>query len=142
MSHSDDKPVGWTNPRTGAHYARNVEFVSALDNYEPVPRRTGRSLLEEWRHTDGTVTYAVVGWGEEKDAHHAVYLIDNGRAVVPHYVAGFSQDRDRIMIRPFPTDYGADGERRTRDDNGRPVDFSNWMLGPRRAYHFKITTEG
>lgn len=138
MSYSDDRPVGWVNPNTGARYVRNVQFVSALDNYEPVPRSTGASLLEEWHETDGTIVYRLVGWQDERDAVRAVYLIDDGRSVRPYYVAGHSQQRDRIFLHPFPVNYAPDGTRKMRADNGRPVDFGNWMLGPRRAYHLKL----
>lgn len=138
MSFSDNQPVGWVNPNTGARYVRNVQFRSALDNYEPVPRNVGRSLLEEWHETDGTIRYVLVGWGSERDANGSVYLVDDGRTVRPFYVAGWSQDRDRIMLHPFPTNYDPDGKHLVRADDGRPIDFGNWMLGPRRAYHLKI----
>jgi hypothetical protein len=141
MSYNDDRPVGWVNPNTGVKYVRNVEFVSALDNYEPVPRETGRSLLEEWHETDGTIVYRLVGWREERDAVKSVYLIDDGRTVRPYYVAGWSTKNDRITLHPFPTNYHPNGEPKTRDDNGRPVDHGMWMLGPRRAYHLKIAGE-
>lgn len=140
MSLSDNAPVGWTNPNTGAYYARNVEFRSALDNYQPVARNVGRSLLEEWRETDGSVTYVIVGWKDERDALNAIYLVDDGRSVRPYYVAGWSQYTNRIFLHPFPTEYRPDGERRMRaDDSTRPVDFSTWMSGPKRAYHLKLT---
>lgn len=138
MSFSDDKPVGWVNPNTGARYVRNVPFVSALDNYEPAPRSIGRSLLEEWHDTDGTVWFVVVGWQKERDATRALYLIDDGRTVRPYWAAGHSQERDRIFLHPMPTNYRPDGDRRVRPDNGRAVDFGDWLLGPRRAYHLKI----
>lgn len=140
MSYNDDRPVGWVNPNTGTRYVRNVSFTCALDNYEPVARSTGRSLLEEWHETDGSIVYRLVGWKDERDAVKALYLIDDGRSVRPYYVAGWSQDRDRITLHSFPTDYRPDGSRRMRaDDERRSVDYSGWMLGPRRAYHLKVS---
>lgn len=138
MSHHDNRPVGWVNPNTGVTYTRNLEFLSVLDNYDP-PRSTSRSLLEEWVGPDGTITYRLVGWQSERDATNAVYLLDDGRTVRPFYVAGWSPDSDHILLHAFPTNYRPDGERKIRDDNGRPVDHGPWALGPRRAYHLKIT---
>lgn len=141
MSFHDDRPVGWVNPHNGMRYVRNVQFTCALDNYEPMPRTTGSSLLEEWQAKDGTLIYRLVGWQREKDAMRAVYLLDDGRSVRPYYVAGYSQERDRITLHQFPTNYRPDGTRKVRADNGQPVDHGTWMLGPRRAYHLKLEAE-
>lgn len=139
---TEDRPVGWVNPDTGARYVRNVLFGCALDNYEPVPRRLGHSLLEEWRETDGTIVYRLIGWGEETDATRALYLIDDGRTVRPYFVASWTNgDTSRILLHPFPVNVKPDGTPRLRSDNGQPVDYGTWMLGPRRAYHLKITEE-
>ena len=136
---NDDKPVGWVNPNTGARFVRVLHFTSVLDNYDP-PRNTGRSLLEEWHHPDGLITYRLIGWGEERDATRAVYLLDDGHSVRPYYVAGWQNgDTSRIMLHPFPVNVNDDGTPRLRADDGRPVDYGNWVLGPRRAYHLKIT---
>jgi hypothetical protein len=39
---------------------------------------------------------------------------------------------ERIFLAPFPVNGGL------RPDTGRPVDMSNWMIGPRRTYHLKV----
>lgn len=138
MGFHDDRPVGWTNPNTGVTYSRVRQFRAAMDNYEPAPRRTSNGVLQVWLNADGTLHgYDLIGWGDERDAHQAVYLIDDGRSVGVFYVAGYSQERDRITLHPFPTGVDADGSPKMAPD-GRPVDFASWLLGPRRAYHLKI----
>lgn len=114
----------------------------ALDNYEPTRNFAALTL---WRYTrlddDRGPGIIVEDRTELRDATHAVYLIDDGRTVEPYYVAGWGglPEQTHVMLHPFPTNYGADGAPITRADNGRPVDFGTWMLGPRRAYHVKVT---
>lgn len=66
-----------------------------------------------------------------------MYLIDDGATVFVYYVAGWSHGDSItpriLMLHPFPLSVG------TRPDNGRPIDMSTWMLGPRRAYHLKVS---
>jgi hypothetical protein len=112
------------------------------DNYDP-PRE--RVLVK-------ADVYAPEGWRPEpvvalevsqlKDGHRAVYLIDDGSTVRPHYVGGWAASgeaseittqRDVVWLYPFPVN--PDG--RTRPD-GRVFDYSTWALGPKRCYHVKV----
>lgn len=117
----------------------------ALDDYEPVPRSWDVLHIEEWDHeTNGRVLVVTHVLGRLKDANRAIYLMDDGRTVTPWYVAGWGGEglaEGSIILHPFPTNYNADGTPRLRADDGRPVDFSNWQLGPRRAYHVKLSEE-
>lgn len=141
MSFHDERPVGWVNPNTGVTFTRVREFTCAMDNHEPLPRRTASGVLEEWTWPDGSLSsYRLVGWGGERDAHRAVYLVDDGHAVTTLYVAGYSQDQDRITLQPFPVNMNPDGSPRMRADRDEPVDHSTWLHGPVRAYHLKITS--
>lgn len=67
-----------------------------------------------------------------RDATDAIYVWDDGSQVIALYVAGHSPDGAKVYLMPFPTN-GA-----PRADNGRPADFSTWILGPRRAFHVKV----
>lgn len=139
MSFHDNRPVGWTNPSTGVTFTQMRQFMCAMDNHEPLPRRTTNGVLEEWTEADGTLnSYRLAGWGGEREAHRAVYLVDDGRTVEPFYVAGYSQERDTITLHRFPVNFHPDGTPRMRADNGEQVDYSLWMHGPVRAYHLKI----
>lgn len=140
MSFHDDRPIGWTNPHTGVTYTRDRAFSCAMDNYEPVPRTVKHGTLQEWTEPDGTRhSYSLTDWGTEREANRAVYLIDDGRTVVPHYVAGWSNDQDRLTLRPFPVNVNTDGSPKMRADRDEQVDHTGWMHGPVRTYHLKIT---
>lgn len=120
-------------------------FVHA-DNYDPP--REGYTVTAEVYAPESWRPEPVIGLDvtDVKDAHRAVYLIDDGDTVRPHYVGGWaaaSKDseittqRDVVWLYPFPTN--PDG--RKRPDNGRVVDYSTWALGPRRCYHVKVQRE-
>ena len=103
----------------------------ALDNHEPT-RDFARIFGEVYAANDTAPQTVVLTPGADlKDAHRAVYLLDDGQTIRPHYVAGWNREDTTIYLHPFPTSTG------TRPD-GRPVDMSNWFLGPRRAYHVKL----
>lgn len=99
-----------------------------LDNYDPP--RSGQGLTAK--------VYAAEQWAPEtivlevdaepiKEMTKAVYLIDNGRTIVPHYVAGWRLAEDEkvseVFLHPMPV-----------GENHR-----TWQLGPRRCYHVKVT---
>lgn len=127
---------------------RVVAFRSPLDNYEPVPRAQAYGYAVAYT-TDGAERYAV--WRDDfgstgsryvDELHKALFLIDDGRSVVPHYVAGWGpHDQPKaVFLHPFPTDYDANGAPRLMGDgSGRHVDFGTWALGPRVAYHLKVS---
>jgi hypothetical protein len=113
-----------------------IHWSTVTDNH-PTPRGYASGEADVYAaDVDGTrpETITLLGADALRDAHRAVYLVDDGATVRPFYVAGWSPDGATIHLHPMPT---ADG--RIRPDNGRPVDFSSWVLGPRRAYHLKVT---
>jgi len=138
-----------------------IHWRTALDNHEPTREYAGGHAVMYSgtlvRGDGSRAEYPTAGIYMPCDdasalplgnAVKAIALFDDGQAVVPHYCAGWN---------PYDTDQRRDGEfrfgatgpyvlwhafplsRGARPDNGRPVDMSSWMLGPRRAYHFKVT---
>lgn len=121
-------------------HGEGFSWTCATDNYEP-PRSYAHG--EGWYYdgeTRGPGRSAIVLEAAMalKDATKALYLIDDGITVRPFYVAGWHPDGVHVLLNELPVNVKADGTPRLRADNNRPVDFSNWMLGPRRAYHLKV----
>lgn len=116
-----------------------LHFRAVLDNFEP-PRSETHGTAEIWRHPAGHEVIKIVDAAEHfKDGHNALYLFDDGNTVAPYYVVGWDDNEPvHVLIQPMPTN--PDGAA-TRPDNGRPIDYSNWALGPRRAYHLKVRRE-
>jgi hypothetical protein len=113
----------------------------ALDSHEP-PRATWWGTIYRYTNAHGEPAVEIRDVEVEfKDAYKAFYLIDDGETVVPHYVAGYNPtDRPgSVFLHPFPTNPGGERKRADRDE---PVDYSNWHLGPRRAYHIKVGAAG
>lgn len=143
MTAREIRPVGWTGP-TGVMVVRHLRAVATLDRYEP-PRNYGHVMIEEmhWPPSDdgyvGAELTIINGLSTFRHARQAVWLVDGGRTVRPYYTVTYHETDDCVSLGSFPTHFSADGTRRIRPDNGRPVDMSNWMLGPRTAYHLKIT---
>jgi hypothetical protein len=133
-------------PITTSEWARThgvaYRWNTALTNHEPVSRDFASGTLYRYNAIDevrgpGIILEDASGL---KDATNATYLVDDGRTVEAFYVTGWgpTDAPDTIFLQPFPTNYNADGTPRLRAD-GRPVDFSSWQLGPRRAYHLKVS---
>jgi hypothetical protein len=122
--------------QTGAY-----TYAASMDNYEPV-RDQADGTVEVWQWPDtGEVSYRIPGGVSRflKDTRHVIFLMDDGATVAPLYLAGWSQRDDTLFLQSFPVNVDTDGNPRMRGDNGRPVDFRTWMLGPQRAYHLKVT---
>ena len=108
----------------------------ALDNYEP-PRRFDVAYVIEMTANDpsnksGRLRYILdlsMG-GAFKDATSSLYILDFGGRVLPLWVSGWNSAGERIFLEEFPLSGG-------RADDGRLIDMSGWMLGPRRTYHLK-----
>lgn len=120
---------------------RHFHWRCAVDNYEPT---RDWEACEGWEYDglpDGRGPGIVLdGANALKDFTQALYLIDDGHTVVPYYVVSYNPVEDwPVILHPFPVDRHQDGSPILRQDNGRPVDFSTWALGPRRTYHLKIT---
>lgn len=109
-------------------------FTAARDNYEPVPRGYLYGTLATGKGYDGK-SYVLEFASTPKDAHRAVYVLDYGTHVEVRWTAGWSGTRDEFYLQSFPLSKG------NRPDNGRPIDMSGWMLGPRTVYHLKLREE-
>ena len=108
-------------------------FEAAADNHS-VTRNyiTGTADTEQGARKD----IIILQFADRAQADvSGLYLLDYGTEVVACYVAGWNPNRPgEVWIQPFPVTDGT----QLRADNGRPVDYSNWQLGPRKAYHFKL----
>lgn len=106
-----------------------------LDNYNPA-RRTAAGRLGMLDHpVTGTPTVILPG---DDFATSDVFALDDGASVTLWYVAGWDGmglPDGAFVLNPFPVN--PDG--RTRPDNGRVIDYSGWLLGPRTMRHLKIT---
>lgn len=109
-------------------------FTAVADNYE-VPRGHLYGTLVTDQGYNGRSDILTFD-SAVKDAHKAIYVLDFGTRVEVRYVAGWNGNGEgktyRIFLQPFPLSEG------TRPDNGRPIDMSGWMLGPRKAFHLKL----
>lgn len=107
-----------------------------LDNYEP-GRQFLRGTIRVLEPTKPDVSRTWVLLANEQFIErmergpNPIFLLDDGDAVFPLYVAGWST-RGEVWLHEFPVN----PDNRTRPD-GRVIDFSTWALGPRIAYHLK-----
>lgn len=130
--------IGMSAIEWAREHGLHFQWSCALDNYEPCPRSWATGPAYRFIGHSGDEEWLIENVTSLKDSKSAVYIIDDGRTVRPLYVAGWHWDHDYILGHHFPTSFDADGSPRLRDDDQRPVDFTNWQLGPRRAYHLKI----
>ena len=137
-----------------------------MDNYEPFARQYAHGAAVRYAGTlvraDGSrAEYPAAGitmfchddqlpLGNLITGPHAVALFDYGSSVEPYYLAGYNPyetDKQRdpelhwgsgayVLWHAFPT---AQPGEMTKGNPSRPLDYSNWLLGPRKAYHFKTT---
>lgn len=109
---------GW-----GQDSARSTETSGHAVEYSREPGHRGMVIWPDWR-----------------EPHRALYIIDDGASIRPMYVAGWQAEThvEEIYLDTFPLNVTPDGEPRVRHDNGRPMDFSTWMLERRGAYHVKV----
>ena len=122
---------------------RILRWSTALDNYEPTRDFAyGDALHYAADDVRGETIVVHDALDKLRDANRATYLVDDGRTVSAWYVAGWHDAERTVFLQRFPTNYNADGSPRLRADDGRPVDFGTWMLGPRRAYHLKVRWDG
>lgn len=121
--------------------ANGVEYAwwCNLDNHEP-PRATASGTL--WTYVTNTFEHGIVIDDHTvlRDARSSMFAVDDGRDVRPYFVAGSGglEGQTHMMLHRFPTNVHDDGTPRLRVDDHRPVDYSNWALGPRRCYHLKV----
>lgn len=124
----------------GRDSARVVSVYCLVNGYDQAHGRSQAfyGYAVETQSADGTDTLVIFHHGEIPSAESCLFIIDDGRTVVPRYVAGWHPDKGRIYLHPFPVNVDSDGQPRMRADNGGPVDFSTWQLPARRAYHVKL----
>jgi hypothetical protein len=126
---------------------RFVTYTAALDNYEPVPRNIETGRLVEYdddRETSGQPRYMRATLRSDIP-ERAIFIIDDGLTARPYYSGGRHPGttaplypegcEPHEILMPFPVN----PEGRTRPDSGRVIDYSNWFLGPRKAYLLKIS---
>lgn len=107
-------------------------FTTRRDNYE-VPRGYIRGRVStEFGPDKKTDVLSFEGMAWPKGAEKALYLLDFGTRVEIRYVTGWNETNSCLYLQPFPLSVG------TRPDNGRPIDMSGWMLGPRVTFHLKL----
>ena len=123
-----------------AEHVATYRYTTAMDNHEPT-RAYAHGTLDAFIWPDtGQLSYRLPGGLDDfKEASRAVFLIDDGRTVLPLYATGWNPATGIVFLGLFPVNVNAEGTPKVREDNGRPVDYGDWMLGPRRAYHLKIT---
>lgn len=115
---------------------RTFRYAVALDNYTPTRKfgaGTGDLYAPDtaWNGQSETIIlHDVDNFG---DFEHTSFIIDDGESVRVFYLSGWNGSGTMVYLSPFPTN-GA-----IRPDNGRPVDFSQWALGPRKTFHLKVT---
>lgn len=116
---------------------RNLQFSVALDNYNP-PRKEDVGFIEEWTNEAGNLSTRMPEGREIfPNALNAIYLLDDGKSVVPHYVTGWNDTdpalSNHVYLGAFPVN--PNGKRRP---DGYVIDFRSWSLGPQRAFHLKL----
>jgi hypothetical protein len=127
---------------------RYVDYTTALDNHEPVPRKVEAARLVEF-DTDSEVSgqpWYMRGTDRSAIPPGSIFLLDDGLTCRPYWGGSrgegepsplYPEGREPIeILYPFPVN----PEGKTRDD-GRVIDYDSWCLGPRKAYHLKITRE-
>lgn len=119
--------------QNGEHF----RWTAALDNHEPVREYAQGDGWYYTQHGERRVVLDV-GIMPRERRNRALYILDDGTRIVPMWVLAFHPEMTHVILGPFPVNVNNDGTPRLRDDDQRPVDFSNWYLGPRYAYHLKV----
>lgn len=114
-----------------------VSWWTPLDNHEPVHRRSAGGYGVAYKRCDGAAGFKFWPGNEVTEARRAIYIVDDGKTAVPYYVAGWKDEQAAVFLQAFPVN--PDG--RTRSDNGQVIDYSGWVMGPRRVYHLKVTSD-
>jgi hypothetical protein len=118
---------------------RPFHWSCALDNYEPT-RNYGHGRGWEYDRVDNNRGPGIIlDTTGTTLGPNMVALVDDGLSVRPFYVAGWLTTE--LYFHPFPTNVDSAGTPILRADDGRPVDYSNWMVGPSKVFHLKISFE-
>jgi hypothetical protein len=118
------------------HGGTVARWSTPLDNHDPARNHASGYGVCYLKH--GYEPWFRFWPGDQlREVHRAILIIDDGKVAAPYYWVGWNakdQADGYVLFASFPTNPHG----RTRPDNGQPVD-STWALGPRRAYHLKIT---
>lgn len=133
-----------TQPITTTEWAKQngteYRWSAALDNYEPT-RNYGHGRLWKYGRIDDTRGPGIIldPTGTPLGPNMLV-LVDDGATVTPYYVSGWgpTDAPNLIFLSPFPTNVDETGAPILRANDGRPVDFSSWALGPTKCFHLKV----
>ncbi len=125
------------------HDSTLYRWVAAMDNYEPTREFESFYAVEHIQPASRqSVNGVKPGWtiyGVDRISNpfRSNYILDFGTRIVVAHVAGWNLGyKDRVIVHPFPTASETDV---MEDGSGRPLDYDTWQLGPRRAYHMKMT---
>lgn len=133
-----------STPITTTEWARThgTEYVwtTALDNHEPT-RDYGHGRL--WKYGRAVVVRGpgiIIDVTGTPLGPKMLCIVDDGRTVEPYWVSGWgpADAPNLVFLSPFPTNVDETGAPILRSGDGRPVDFSSWILGPTKAFHLKI----
>jgi len=120
---------------------RKWTYSTVLDNHEP-PRTYHNGVLTEWEREEDPDSPTMVLEPDSpffelhiRASGGLCFILDNGSRAIPFYVTGYQPASREVFLQPFPTNPNG----RTRPD-GQIIDFSNWVLGPRKTYHLKLST--
>jgi hypothetical protein len=115
-----------------------LRWTTVLDNHEP-PRDTAHGNLYTYNRTDRAGEGIVIEDASDmREPHKCSFIIDDGRTVKVFYVASWNPDTHDLILHRLPVNFEEDGSPILRADDQRPVDYSDWVLGPRRCYHLKV----
>lgn len=128
-----------------------LHYRAAVTAGEPWHKNYREAVGELTRYSNENVTDALSIYGADafgRDWTDALYIVDDGQTVRPYYVACYraagtfthpyiGEHDAHLVLHPFPTERTADGAPIMRAD-GSAVNYSTWMLSPRRAFHVKV----
>jgi hypothetical protein len=117
-----------------------VRWTCALDNYEPIPRRTADGLAVQYIDTNGRACMWFPETMDMQAGERCMFIVDDGYTAVPHYKAAWSHEPKHETNGGLDVPYSilqAMPVNHVRPD-GRQADYWDWMLGPRTCYHLKV----
>lgn len=138
-----------------AQNPRIVGYRVSLDNKEGKGHREEWGTLKEYDAPDGGVRYLRPVLCSDI-LPGPIFIIDDGKTALPYYSGGHQpgmlrtdidlslkqthQDRTAWERLPFEilTPFPVNPDGRMRPDGRGVIDYSDWLLGPKKCYHLKI----
>lgn len=122
-----------------------ISYAVSLDNYEPV-RTVECGCLVTYDGLNEISGHKLIMLSDQRTdmvTANAVFIVDDGRQAVPYWCGAAHSGNPaplypegcepHVILFPFPVN-----PRQVARLDGRIVDYSDWMLGPRKVYHLKI----